>query len=84
MFQRKDHDKTPEEELSIVEISKLPNTELKVMIIKVLNELRSCASDNIKHKSIHIPGIPEEGQRKRQRNYSKEEKLKTSLTLERK
>ena len=37
MLQMKEHDKTPEEELSEVEINNLPGKELKVMIIKMLN-----------------------------------------------
>lgn len=40
MFQTKEQDKTPEEELSEVEVSNLPNKEFKVMIIKLFHELR--------------------------------------------
>ena len=39
MFQTKDPDRIPEEELSKVAISNLPNKEFKVMIIKNLKEL---------------------------------------------
>ena len=39
MFQIKENDKTPEEELSEVEIGKLPEKELKVMILKIIKEL---------------------------------------------
>ena len=39
MFQTKEQDKTPKEELSEVEISNLPNKEFKVMIIEMLNQL---------------------------------------------
>ena len=39
MFQTKQQDKTPEEELSEVEISNLSDKEFKVMIIKMLKEL---------------------------------------------
>ena len=35
----KKQDKTPEEKLSIMEISNLPNNELKTIIIKMLKEL---------------------------------------------
>ena len=38
MFQMKEQYKTLEEELSEVEISNLPNKELKVIIIKMLNK----------------------------------------------
>ena len=38
MFQTKEQDKTPEEELSEMEISSLPNKKFKGMIIKMLNE----------------------------------------------
>ena len=40
MLQMKEQDKTPEEELSEVEITSLPDKEFKVMIIKIINELR--------------------------------------------
>ena len=39
MFQMKEHDKTPDE-LSELEIINLPNKELKVIIVKMLKELR--------------------------------------------
>ena len=39
MFQMKEQDKTPEEELGEVEIDNLSNKEFKVMIIKMIKEL---------------------------------------------
>ena len=39
MFQMKEQDKSPEEELSEVEISNLPDKVFKVMIIKMFKEL---------------------------------------------
>ena len=39
MFQMKEQDKTPEEELSEVEIDNLPEKEFRVMIIKMIKEL---------------------------------------------
>ena len=39
MFQTKEQDKTPEEELSEVERSNLPDKEFKVMMVKMLKEL---------------------------------------------
>ena len=39
MFQMKEKDKTPEEELRKVEISNSPDKEFKVLIIKMLNNL---------------------------------------------
>ena len=39
MFQTKEQDKTPEEELSKVEISNLSDKKSKLMIIKMFNEL---------------------------------------------
>ena len=39
MFQTKEEDKTPVEELSEVEINNLPHKKFKVMIIKMLKEL---------------------------------------------
>ena len=40
MFQMKEQDKTPEDKLIEVAISNLPNIEFKVVIIKMLRELR--------------------------------------------
>ena len=40
MFQIKEENKTPEEELSKVEISNLPNKYLKLMIIEITQETR--------------------------------------------
>lgn len=40
MFQTIEQDKTSEKELNKVEISNLPDKDLKVMIIKTLKELR--------------------------------------------
>ena len=40
MFQMKVQDKTPEEELREVEIGNLPKKEFRVMIVKMIKELR--------------------------------------------
>ena len=40
MFQMKEQDKASENDLSKVKISKLPDKEFKVMVIKMLMELR--------------------------------------------
>ena len=40
MFQRKEQDKTSEEQLSEVEISNLPETEFRVMILKMIEDIR--------------------------------------------
>ena len=40
MFPMKEQDKTPEEELSKVELSNLPDKEFRIMILKMLNKLR--------------------------------------------
>ena len=40
MLQRKKQDKTPEEELSEVEIGNLPKKEFRVVIVKMIKELR--------------------------------------------
>ena len=40
MLQMKEQDKTPEEELSEMEISNLPAKDLKVMIVKMFKDLR--------------------------------------------
>ena len=39
MFQTKEHDKTPEEQLSEVEIDNQPEKEIRVMILKITQEL---------------------------------------------
>ena len=39
MFQRKEQDKTPEPEVTKVEIGSLPKKEFRVMIIKITKEL---------------------------------------------
>ena len=39
-FQMKEQDKTPQKELSEVEISNLSDNEFKIMIIRLLNDLR--------------------------------------------
>ena len=39
MFQTKEQDKTPEEQLSKLEIGNLPEKEFKVMIVKMIQEL---------------------------------------------
>ena len=40
MFQTKEQDKTPEEQLSKVEMGNLPEKEFREMIVKVIQELR--------------------------------------------
>ena len=39
LFQTKEQDETPEEELNEMKISKLPDKEFKVIIIKMFNKL---------------------------------------------
>ena len=58
MFQSKEHDKTSEKGINKTEISNLPDEELKVIVIKVLTELRrrmdehseNCNKENTKQK----------------------------------
>ena len=40
MFQMKEQDKTPEEKLSELKISNLPEKEFRVMIVKIIQDLR--------------------------------------------
>ena len=40
MFQMKEQDKTPEEQLSEVEIGNLPKKEFRVVIVKMIQDLR--------------------------------------------
>ena len=51
MFQMKEQDKTPEE-LSEEEIGNLPNRELKVMIIKMIKELRRRLDEQIEKLGV--------------------------------
>ena len=46
MFQKKEQDKTHEKELGEMEISNLPDKKFKVIIIKMLNELRRLNKNN--------------------------------------
>ena len=46
MFQKKEQDKTHEKELGEMEISNLPDKKFKVIIIKMLNELRRLNKKN--------------------------------------
>ena len=48
MLQMKEQDKTPEEELSKVEISNLPDKEFKLMIITMLHEFRRMDEHSVK------------------------------------
>ena len=40
MYQMKEQDKTPEKQLNEVEIGKLPVKEFRIMIVKVIQDLR--------------------------------------------
>ena len=40
MLQMKEQDKTPEKELSEVEIGNLPEKEFRIMIVKMIQDLR--------------------------------------------
>ena len=40
MFQRREQDKTPEQQLSEVEIGSLPEKEFRVMIVKTVQDRR--------------------------------------------
>ena len=51
MFRMKEQDKTPEE-LSEEEIGNLPNRELKVMIIKMIKELRRRLDEQIEKLGV--------------------------------
>ena len=39
IFQKKEHDKNPQEQLSEVEIGNLPEKEFRVMIVKMIQDL---------------------------------------------
>ena len=40
MYQRKEQDKTPEKQLNEVEIGNLPEKEFRIMIVKMIQDLR--------------------------------------------
>ena len=40
MYQMKEQDKTPEKQLNEVEIGKLPEKEFRIMIVKMIQDLR--------------------------------------------
>ena len=46
IFQRKEQNKTPEEELGKGKISNLPKKEFKIIIIKMLNKLRGSMDEH--------------------------------------
>ena len=52
IFQSKEQDKTPKEELSEVETGNLPNKEFKVMIIKMTKELRRRMDEQNKKSEV--------------------------------
>ena len=39
MCQMKEHNKTPEKQLNVVEIGNLPEKELRIMIVKMIQDL---------------------------------------------
>ena len=39
MCQMKGHDKTPEKQLNVVELGNLPEKELRIMIVKMIQDL---------------------------------------------
>ena len=48
LSQMKEKDKTPEEQLSEVEIDNLPEKEFRVMIVKIIQDLRNRLAVQIK------------------------------------
>ena len=40
IYQMKEHDKTPERQLNEVEIGNLPEKEFRIMIVKMIQDLR--------------------------------------------
>ena len=50
MFQKKEQDKTTEEQLSEVEIGNIPEKEFRVMIVKIIPDLRKRMEAQIKKK----------------------------------
>ena len=60
MFQMKEPDKIPEEELNEVKISNLSNKEFKLMIIKILSEHRRRVDEH--YKTIDYKTLRKENQ----------------------
>ena len=40
MYQMKEQDKTPEKQLNEVELGKLPEKQFRIMIVKIIQDLR--------------------------------------------
>ena len=57
MFQTKKQDKTSEKELNEMEISHLPNKQFKVMILKMLTELRRRMDEHNKNFNKKLKNI---------------------------
>ena len=48
MYQNKEQDKTPEKQLSEVQIGNLPEKEFRIIIVKMIQELRKRMESKIK------------------------------------
>ena len=48
MYQMKEQDKTPEKQLNKVEIGKLPEKQFRIMIVKMIHDLRKRMEAKIK------------------------------------
>ena len=48
MYQMKEQDKTPEKQLNKVEIGKLPEKQFRIMIVKMIHDLRKRMGAKIK------------------------------------
>ena len=59
IFQRKEQDKIPEEELGKGKISNLPNKEFKIMIIKMLSKFRGRMDEHSQNFNKEFKDIEE-------------------------
>ena len=63
MCQMKEKDKTPGKELNEREISNLPDTEFKTLVIRMLNELRGRIDELSKNLNKEIEAIKRASQK---------------------
>ena len=57
MYQMKEQDKTPEKQLSEVEIGNLPEKEFRIMIVKMIQDLRKRMEAKIEKMQASLKGV---------------------------
>ena len=57
MSQIKEQDKTPEKQLNVVEIGNLPEKEFRIMIVKMIQDLRKTMEKMQEMFARHLEGL---------------------------